>query len=920
MRTLKKVLALSLVCAMAFTMMAGATFKDQDKINSDLTSDIELMQALNVLKGDENGNLNPTDTVTREQAAKMIYVLKNGGTDDGATGWKGMNLFSDVQSGRWSEGYINYCASIGIINGWMENGKSMFAPTSPVTGVELGKMLLTLVGYKASEQGYTGTSWQANVLADGQEAGIFASFTPSVLAPTPREWTARLMVNALNAYSITYSKGELVVSDKTYAEKNLKLYAVEGVLTETNSNKMATSGQLSATLKDKDDNNIKVGSDTISYDDAKAATPLNSMLGQKVKVFYKLGTTDGVANASKIYSVIASKDSVAKTVALSDITMSTKKDGSNNITNVYMAFNGYSKTDYTGKTIKVYNNNLAGADAVGTSGNTGNTLLDTFDKNSTIAVKLIDNNNDGVFETAMFAPQTTYAVVKANDSASYAFTLLQADGTTSISLPDAAGTNLTFNKSNNENYAKYLNFVDTVAKDDVVAITPNTTSGKLVYDVKLATKVAEAATGYTLNSAGTAYSKIKVGTTNYSLSANPVAGYVWTLAGNEKAGSDKTFYTDGKFVVFSKGSEEVVNVNNLVYVIGAAATQDTYDQTSYTYKVKVLHTDGTVAEYVQKTGTGLVGGTAGTNAAEAGTVYSYTVADGKISLKVLPSTSGTTNYVNAGANAGSYNNKTGVVTYGVSGAYKTSADTVFFVKDTTTSTTKYKVLKASELANSQAITAKQYAYKTISGFDTLLYGVIDGAVSSATSNVPYAFVTGSASYIGKVGDKYVATLPVWVNGKADTISFKYDDEVSARSKLAELGTTYKYKAIEYNVADGYVVVDSTLTVVAATAADGTTAFANKAWYTGELKAYSATDAVFAGQFVKVASDVKVTVLDRTTSGTSVSFKVVEDGTVVKSETGVSSVVVKVSKDSNNVVTITDIICEADGTVLTDITK
>lgn len=70
MRTLKKVLALSLVFAMAFTLMAGAAFKDQDKIDSDLTDDIQLMTALGVFQGDETGSFNPEANVTRAQAAK----------------------------------------------------------------------------------------------------------------------------------------------------------------------------------------------------------------------------------------------------------------------------------------------------------------------------------------------------------------------------------------------------------------------------------------------------------------------------------------------------------------------------------------------------------------------------------------------------------------------------------------------------------------------------------------------------------------------------------------------------------------------------------------------------------------------------------------------------------------------------------
>ena len=229
MRTLKKVLALSLVFAMAFTMMAGAAFKDQDKIDSSLTNDIQLLTALGVFKGDENGNFNPTDNVKRSEAAKMIYVLKNNGVDDGAVAFQGVSKYADVPVGHWAEGYINYCTNLGYMGGWQENGVQKFDPNGNVTGVELMKMLLCMIGYKADMQGYTGNGWQTNVLVDAATSGLTVEFVPSVYAATPRQWTARLMTNALNAYWVTYSKGELNYEANTYAEQFLGLDTATGM-------------------------------------------------------------------------------------------------------------------------------------------------------------------------------------------------------------------------------------------------------------------------------------------------------------------------------------------------------------------------------------------------------------------------------------------------------------------------------------------------------------------------------------------------------------------------------------------------------------------------------------------------------------------------------------------------------------------
>ena len=184
MRTLKKVLALSLVFAMAFTLMAGAAYKDEDSIDSSLRDDITLMEALGVFQGDENGNFNPTNNVTRAEAAKMIYVLKNNGVDDGATAFQGVSKYSDVTTGFWAEGYINYCTNLGYMSGWSENGVQKFDPNGNVTGVQLAKMLLCMIGYRADIQGYTNNNaWQTNVQQDAAEAGILTNFTPSLYTP-----------------------------------------------------------------------------------------------------------------------------------------------------------------------------------------------------------------------------------------------------------------------------------------------------------------------------------------------------------------------------------------------------------------------------------------------------------------------------------------------------------------------------------------------------------------------------------------------------------------------------------------------------------------------------------------------------------------------------------------------------------------
>ena len=80
MRTLKKVLALVLAFACAFTMFAGAAFTDSADIKATLKL-WTLCTALGVIDGFEDGSFQPNGTVTRAQMAKMIYVARTGNTN-----------------------------------------------------------------------------------------------------------------------------------------------------------------------------------------------------------------------------------------------------------------------------------------------------------------------------------------------------------------------------------------------------------------------------------------------------------------------------------------------------------------------------------------------------------------------------------------------------------------------------------------------------------------------------------------------------------------------------------------------------------------------------------------------------------------------------------------------------------------------
>ena len=115
MKNLKKVLALVMAFAMAFTMMASAAYTDQADIVA--TEAVDTLAALNIMTGDTDGSFRPNDTVTRAEMCRMIYSIRNQGKSD-ASGYANMQTtFTDVGESAWFSGYVKYCQSVGIVSG-----------------------------------------------------------------------------------------------------------------------------------------------------------------------------------------------------------------------------------------------------------------------------------------------------------------------------------------------------------------------------------------------------------------------------------------------------------------------------------------------------------------------------------------------------------------------------------------------------------------------------------------------------------------------------------------------------------------------------------------------------------------------------------------------------------------------------------
>ena len=197
---MKKLLALvlALVMSLSLVTISNAAFKDADKI--DYKEAVDVMNAVGVFIGDEKGNFNAKENLTREQAAKIIAYLELG--SKAADALVGGATFTDVASTRWSAGFVGYCAQAGVVNGV---GNGNFDPAGQLTALQFGKMLLVELGYDAKAAGMVGADWAINTSKLMATTKLMDKIDGSVNQVLTREKAAQMCVNALKAPTVEYS-------------------------------------------------------------------------------------------------------------------------------------------------------------------------------------------------------------------------------------------------------------------------------------------------------------------------------------------------------------------------------------------------------------------------------------------------------------------------------------------------------------------------------------------------------------------------------------------------------------------------------------------------------------------------------------------------------------------------------------------
>ena len=197
---------LSLVLALVMTMSlvtvsAGAKdFTDSSKIQ--YTEAIDVMSAVKVIDGYADGSFNPSATLTRGAAAKIICNLILGPTTASAL-VADAAPYKDVPTSNVFAGYIAYCQKEGIISGYADG---TFKPANTLTGYAFMKMLLGALGYDATIEGYTGANWSINVAKRALNVGLADDLTGDFngVKAVTREEACLYALNTMTANMVEY--------------------------------------------------------------------------------------------------------------------------------------------------------------------------------------------------------------------------------------------------------------------------------------------------------------------------------------------------------------------------------------------------------------------------------------------------------------------------------------------------------------------------------------------------------------------------------------------------------------------------------------------------------------------------------------------------------------------------------------------
>lgn len=193
MKNLTRILALVLVFTMMVSSAAfAAKFTDVAE-DSTYAEAVEVLSALGILNGYEDGTFKPDAVITRAEVVAVVNRLQ--GLSDAAKAAAGTSMYTDVATTDWFAGDVNLASQMGIVSG---DGNGLFRPNDQVKYEEAVKMMVAALGYNheyVMKQG----GWPTGYLVIATQAEVTKGLSVSAGEPAHRGIVAKLAYQSLVA-------------------------------------------------------------------------------------------------------------------------------------------------------------------------------------------------------------------------------------------------------------------------------------------------------------------------------------------------------------------------------------------------------------------------------------------------------------------------------------------------------------------------------------------------------------------------------------------------------------------------------------------------------------------------------------------------------------------------------------------------
>ena len=198
MRNLKRVLSLGMTAAMITGLMVVGTSAASyaDVSTEDNVEAISVLEEVGIMVGDENGDFNPDQLVTRNEMAVVMSNLM----DYRVATYAGTSPFTDVPS--WAEPYVAACWTNGITAG---TSATTYGGDASVTTAQAALMLMKALGYFQYNSDFNG-DWQLATVSQGNKINLFHDVDSGVRDAITRNDVAQLVLNTLESGMVEPNK------------------------------------------------------------------------------------------------------------------------------------------------------------------------------------------------------------------------------------------------------------------------------------------------------------------------------------------------------------------------------------------------------------------------------------------------------------------------------------------------------------------------------------------------------------------------------------------------------------------------------------------------------------------------------------------------------------------------------------------